>query len=231
MASWIERTNRYTSRPDRVQASGGHDDLIKFSHDRLDHWMRRTASATQNDYPAAVALLRAIYDMVDRLKAWETERGLDGEAMLAAAREALVAANGPSPCRGGKVLIPAAIRCAEFGDNPSMERQAMLVQLRATEAQSRERTETARKANLGWAATRDELAAALGELSETHTALAVARHAVDATRGVLDETRTQLHQTQSRLTETRQEIERLSGSARVFVRQYLPKLRRHLLRA
>ena len=28
--------------------------------------------------PAAVALLRAIYDMVDRVKAWEVERGLDG---------------------------------------------------------------------------------------------------------------------------------------------------------
>ena len=30
--------------------------------------------------PAAVALLRAIYDMVDRVKEWEVERGLDGAA-------------------------------------------------------------------------------------------------------------------------------------------------------
>ena len=27
---------------------------------------------------AAVALLRAIYDMVDRVKAWETDRNVDG---------------------------------------------------------------------------------------------------------------------------------------------------------
>jgi len=252
VASWIERTNRYTSRPDRVQAGGVDGDLIEFSHDRIDHWTRRTAASDRNDYPAAVALLRAIYDMVDRLKSWETERGLDGAAMLTAAQAAFGPATGPLPGRdGGKghvepgepeprsrrcetTLIPTAETASERGDSAGethLERQALLVQLRATEAQLRERTESGRKSAIGWAAARDELAAARNELNETIAALAAARQALGVARGDLDETKTQLDQTRCRLTETRQEIEQLSGSARVFVRQYLPKLRRHLSRA
>jgi hypothetical protein len=252
VASWIERTNRYTSRPDRVQADGTSDCLIKFSHDRIDHWMRRTAASDRNDYPVAVALLRAIYDMVDRLKSWESERGLDGAAMLAAAQGTLVPATGPPPVRNSgaghderaeseprsrlreTMLIPAAETASQrgdTGDKTHLERQAMLVQLRATEAQLRERTEAGRRSTLGWATTRDELAAARGELNETIAALTAARHVLGVTCADLDETRRQLDQTRDRLTETSQEIEQLSGSARVFVRQYLPKLRRHLLRA
>lgn len=75
---WIERTNRYTSRPSRVNAEAEGTDLIDFAHRRIDHWLSRGSRTGGNDYPAAVALLRAIYDMVDRIKAWETERGIDG---------------------------------------------------------------------------------------------------------------------------------------------------------
>ena len=47
-------------------------DLIDFAHRRIDHWLARSRHSDRNDYAAAVALLRAIYDMVDRVKAWET---------------------------------------------------------------------------------------------------------------------------------------------------------------
>lgn len=79
--SWIERTNRYTSRPDRVRVADPGSDLAAFAHARLDHWL----SGSRDGYPAAVALLRGIYDIVDRLKTWEEARGLDGHALLAEA--------------------------------------------------------------------------------------------------------------------------------------------------
>jgi glycosyltransferase involved in cell wall biosynthesis len=78
VAGWIERTNRYTSRADT-----GDDDLTGFAHRRIDHWMDRTHDAAGNGYPAA-ALLRALYDIADRLKIWEEERGLDGLAAFQA---------------------------------------------------------------------------------------------------------------------------------------------------
>jgi len=58
VAGFIERTNRYTSRPDRAHVTGDEADLIGFAHRRIDHWVDRTDNATPNDYPAAVALLR-----------------------------------------------------------------------------------------------------------------------------------------------------------------------------
>ena len=82
-AEWIEKTNRYTSRSDRHSAPPDEPDLIRFAHDRLDHWMAATAPSEGSDYPAAVALLRAVYDMVDRVKVWEVEAGLDGAAAFA----------------------------------------------------------------------------------------------------------------------------------------------------
>lgn len=81
---WIERTNRYTSRPARVSAEPEGADMIDFAHQRIDHWLARSHHSDRNDYPAAVALLRAIYDMVDRIKAWEAQRGHNGAAAFQA---------------------------------------------------------------------------------------------------------------------------------------------------
>ena len=39
--------------------------------------------STPAGYPAAVALLRAVYDMIDAVKTWEAETGLDGAALFA----------------------------------------------------------------------------------------------------------------------------------------------------
>jgi glycosyltransferase involved in cell wall biosynthesis len=80
---WIEKTNRYTSRDDRFGLSVGPEGFAKFAHQRIDHWMARTTDPTADGYPSAVALLRAVYDMVDAVKAWETARGLDGDALFA----------------------------------------------------------------------------------------------------------------------------------------------------
>ena len=96
VASWIERANRYTSREDRVRAEGGEGDLISFAHDRIDHWMKRNSDLSPDGYPAAAALLRAIYDIVDRLKTWEESRGLDGEMLFRAMRERLLPETSPN---------------------------------------------------------------------------------------------------------------------------------------
>ncbi len=82
VSEWVEKTNRYTSMPDRVRVDRTCDDLIEFAHQRIDFWRRQTHDRTPGDYPNAVALLRATYDMIDRLKAWEEEKGLDGRGVL-----------------------------------------------------------------------------------------------------------------------------------------------------
>ena len=77
-AQWIERTNRYTDEPERVRVDADGHALIDFAHERIDHWLARSHRTNKDDYPAAVALLRAIYDMVDRMKTWEEQHGIAG---------------------------------------------------------------------------------------------------------------------------------------------------------
>ncbi|HVY14129.1 MAG TPA: glycosyltransferase family 2 protein [Rhodopila sp.] len=79
VAEWIAKTNRYTSMADRIRAEHAGNDLAGFAHARIDYWRGRTSDDAVDGYPIAVALLRAVYDIVDRLKAWEEEEGLDGE--------------------------------------------------------------------------------------------------------------------------------------------------------
>jgi hypothetical protein len=82
VAQWIEKTNRYGSYIDRVRVEHTGFDLIDFAHARIDHWIGRTRDAAPSGYPAAAALLRAAYDLIDRLKVWKKERGLDGTALF-----------------------------------------------------------------------------------------------------------------------------------------------------
>lgn len=91
VSSWIERTNRYTSRADRKRVDHREQDLAVFAHGRIDHWL----AGSSDGYPAAVALLRATYDIVDRLKTWEEMRGLDGNALFAQVCAELDAAKPP----------------------------------------------------------------------------------------------------------------------------------------
>lgn len=82
VAEWMEKTNRYTSRPDRAIPADQDRDLIAFAHQRIDFWMQRSAGSSGGDYPAAVALLRAVYDMVDRVKLWEEAAGPTGDVLF-----------------------------------------------------------------------------------------------------------------------------------------------------
>ena len=82
VSGWIEKTNRYTSRADRAGIKIGPEGFSGFAHERIDHWMARSADGMPGGYPAAVAMLRAIYDMVDAVKAWEIDSGLDGAALF-----------------------------------------------------------------------------------------------------------------------------------------------------
>jgi O-antigen biosynthesis protein len=82
VAGWIEKTNRYTANPDRDGIKPGPEGLAAFGHQRIDHWFGRTGDDAADGYPSAAALLRAVYDMVDGLKAWEAARGLDGADLL-----------------------------------------------------------------------------------------------------------------------------------------------------
>jgi hypothetical protein len=112
VAGWIERTNRYTSRPDRVRTADPDDDLARFAHARIDHWMARTRDTTPGGYPAAAAVLRAVYDIVDRLKTWEEERGANGAALLrqrgAELDAAHDAATRPAPEQQGRLPLVLA---------------------------------------------------------------------------------------------------------------------------
>ncbi len=81
-ATWIETTNRYTSRADRARCVPGAEGFAAFAHQRIDHWTERTRDADPGGYPAAVALLRAVYDMIDAVKAWEEDRGVSGRALF-----------------------------------------------------------------------------------------------------------------------------------------------------
>jgi GT2 family glycosyltransferase len=83
VAEWIEKTNRYTSQPDRARENQVTADLASYAHARIDAWTNFVQPVGSADYPAAVGLLRATYDIVDRLKFWETARGIDGEAEFA----------------------------------------------------------------------------------------------------------------------------------------------------
>lgn len=94
VASFIERTNRYTSRPDRARIDIDDGDLAGFAHGRIKYWLERTAGGLSNEYPVAIALLKAVYDIVDRLKMWEEESGLDGAALFRLIQHRLATSNG-----------------------------------------------------------------------------------------------------------------------------------------
>lgn len=79
VAQWVEKLNRYTSRADRARPAHSGADLVAFAHRAIDEYAGRTRSDDVSDYPHAAAVLRSLYDIVDRLKTWEEERGLSGE--------------------------------------------------------------------------------------------------------------------------------------------------------
>ena len=81
-AQWIEKTNRYTSRPHRLGAPEDGGGLMAFAQEKLAMWASQ-AKAPGDPYIEAVLVLRAVYDMVDRVKKWEEQRGRTGEELFA----------------------------------------------------------------------------------------------------------------------------------------------------
>jgi GT2 family glycosyltransferase len=86
---WIDKTNRYTSRPERVRVLDEGADLAHFAHRSIDRWLKASRNATPGSYSEAVAILRSTYDLIDRLKSWEEARGVDGRARFAELCQAL----------------------------------------------------------------------------------------------------------------------------------------------
>lgn len=75
---WIDKANRYTSIRDRIRVTDAGNDLRRFAHQHIDRYLDTSANAEAGSYPQAVGVLRALYDIIDRLKVWEEERGIDG---------------------------------------------------------------------------------------------------------------------------------------------------------
>lgn len=81
VSEWIEKANRYTSQVDRLRMSdpGAGNDLVLYSQRAILKWVqKKDIQGLEGEYEAVAALLRAIYDIIDRLKVWEEERGIDG---------------------------------------------------------------------------------------------------------------------------------------------------------
>ncbi len=126
VTGWIERTNRYTARPDRARVRDDGEDLAAFAHRRIDHWLARTQDEAPDGYPAAVALLRAVYDMVDRLKTWEEMRGLDGPALFRQLCAELDAAHeGMRQTRDGRSSLSAQAAIAVRRLGAALTRRSM----------------------------------------------------------------------------------------------------------
>jgi hypothetical protein len=76
VVTWVEKTNRYTSRPDRSGVGApppGY--FIKWAVAALQAY----TSTGGDDYLDAVAILRGVYDVIDGLKRWEATQP-DGHA-------------------------------------------------------------------------------------------------------------------------------------------------------
>ena len=133
VAEWVEKCNRYTSRPDRRRVKHVGQDLAAFAHARIDYWVARTRDETPGSYPLAVAVLRATYDVVDRLKTWEEERGLDGAAEFAricATLDAAYAALPGSVGRAGAVMRGCPVPSTLDADTERAALRARIIELR-----------------------------------------------------------------------------------------------------
>jgi hypothetical protein len=194
LAQWLDKTNRYTSRADRARVEHAGDDLIGFAHARIDHWLDRTRDAAPGGYPRAVALLRTTYDLIDRLKTWEEERGLDGPAEFARICAALDAGYATLPVaasRAGRMTRGCPTPLPPGADAAQAALRARIAELRvahdANAADAARWAEVAahRTAEAGrWAKQAGrleaELSAAIQRLERTDQALAASQRRIEA---------------------------------------------------
>lgn len=81
-ATWIEKTNRYTSIRERNGVRADSEDMLLQARDILEQWIQKSGPQPSR-YAQAVTVLRAVYDMVDIVKHWEQTEGGDGHLMFA----------------------------------------------------------------------------------------------------------------------------------------------------
>ena len=150
---WIEKTNRYTSRPERVRMLDEGAGLARFAHRSIDRWIKASRDASPGSYAEAVAILRSTYDLIDRLKSWEEARGVDGRARFAELCRAFDVAyethlTSISRPRGASAIVPSApaqaLTATEAADPMLVRANASLV---AMLRQTQEAGEALRKAH------------------------------------------------------------------------------------
>lgn len=78
VATWIEKTNRYTSQADRVQFSDGSEGLVDFAREAIERRSPKSSGPGDRSYESAVGVLMAVYEIVDALKTWEMQHGKVG---------------------------------------------------------------------------------------------------------------------------------------------------------
>ena len=209
VAQWIEKTNRYTSRFDRQRVADDGLSLRPVRAWRIDHWLSLTRDVATGGYPEAVAVLRATYDLVDRLKVWEEERELDGAALFqrtCAALDAGYAALGWVRDRAGETVAtvpPPPAAADEFG---SLRKR--LVEFRARhDALVAERNALVTERD----ALTVETARLAGDLSMLGVIREETQRALNETQRALDETQRARDETLHALAETRQGCMQRSG--------------------
>ena len=80
IATWLEKTNRYTSQPDRAGYDmAGSGPSLSWAVNRLSDYATYSGD---DPHIEAVALLRGLYDIIDGLKQWEVTQP-DGNAAFA----------------------------------------------------------------------------------------------------------------------------------------------------
>jgi len=82
-ATWIEKMNRYTSRPNRLSEGKASDLTPHGIITLMQNYMSRVPPDDHDGYLAAVAALRGLYDVVDAIKRWESEQPKTGEQRFA----------------------------------------------------------------------------------------------------------------------------------------------------
>lgn len=83
VSTFIEKTNRYTSQPDRHRFSDGTEDIVSFAHSAIDRWAAKAKNDDPRSYERAVSILMAAYEIVDALKVWEEKSGVNGKEEFA----------------------------------------------------------------------------------------------------------------------------------------------------
>jgi hypothetical protein len=241
VAQWIDKTNRYTSRHDRERAPHDGRSLAGFAHERIDYWLSRTRDASPGGYPEAVSVLRATYDLVDRLKTWEEERGLNAAAefqRICASLDARYQALGVVRDRQGETVTAATFSPRSVDEHEVLRRRLAHFRARHDVLTAERDSHAAEAARL--ASELESLAKAHGETRGAMEAerlraeravaeCARAQAEAIAQRQRAERTEARLGSLQDELRVLQREHDVLRGSLRTFLRDYLPRLRRHLL--